>query len=116
MAVPVATNVTFDIFHNGGGPTGTPDVVGAVGYLSPVGNVTTLNSSLYSHILLLDLSVDIRDQFSGVPANSDNVYIPDKNGTKFTVYLVERVNQGTRNDHKRCFLLRKLPTWPTNDL
>jgi|SRR6516165_11565260 hypothetical protein len=116
MALPVATNVTFDIFHNGGGPSGTPDVAGAAGYLTPVANVTTLIDGLYSHILLVDLSVDVRDPFNAGPAVSDNIYIPDKNGTPFSTYLVQRVGQGTRNDHKRCFLLRKQPTWPTNNL
>jgi hypothetical protein len=116
MALPVASNVTLDIFHNGGGPGGTPDVAAAAGCLLPLGNLSTLNNALYSHLLLVDLSVDIRDQFGGVAGSTDNVYIPDKNGTKFTVYLVQRVGQGTRTDHKRCFLLRKLPTWPTNNL
>jgi len=116
MALPMATNVTLDIFHNGGGPTGTPDVSGVAGYLTPVGNITTLNNSLYTNVLLLDTSVDVRDQFGGAVGSTDNVYIPDKNGTKFAVYLVQRVGQGTRTDHKRCFLMRKLPTWPTNNL
>jgi hypothetical protein len=116
MALPLAPNVTFDVFHNAGGPGGVPDVAGAVGYLSPIGNVTTLVNGLYTHILLVDLSVDVRDLFGGSPTNADNVYIPDKTGTQFSIYLVERVNKGTRSDHKRCFLLRKQPTWPTNNL
>lgn len=116
MAVPLPPNITFDLFHNGGGPAGTPDVAGAVGYLFPIGNVTTLLNALYTHMLLVDLSVDVRDLFGGGPASTDNVYIPDKTGTPFSVYLVQRVNKGARNDHKRCFLLRKQPTWPTNNL
>jgi hypothetical protein len=116
MSLPVASNVTFDIFHNGGGPSGSPDVSGAVGYLMPIGNISTLNNQLFTHILLVDLSVDVRDQFGGVSANADSVFIPDKTGTKFTLYLVQRVGQGTRTDHKRCYLFRTQPTWPSNNV
>ncbi len=115
MAVPVASNVTLDIFHNGGGPGGTPDVAGAVGYLTPIANLTTLNSGQYTHVLLVDLSVDIRDQF-GLVGTTDNVYIPDHTGTQFAVYFVQRVNQGTRADHKRAYLKRSNVTWPSNNL
>jgi hypothetical protein len=44
------------------------------------------------------------------------VYLPDKNGTAFRVMFVERVNRGLASDHKRVYLDRLLPTWPTNDL
>jgi hypothetical protein len=42
--------------------------------------------------------------------------VPDSTGTAFLVKFVERVGYGTPNDHKRVYLDRAGPTWPTNNL
>ena len=123
MAVPVAPNTTCDIFRAGVFPPGgSPAVVGVPGFLKgdwragqEAGdrNVTELT---WTHILLIDAGVDIRDGYTGASslAQQDTVYIPDHTGTQFKVIFIERVQQGTPHEHKRVYLDRQTPTWPTN--
>ena len=88
-------------------------------FLMPLGQ-STLTTSSYTHVLYVDATVDVRDNFIAssfsAGANADNVYIPNQNGTKFTVVLVRRYGKGTTSDHKRVLLARQAPTWPTNDV
>jgi hypothetical protein len=62
--------------------------------------------------------VDIRDGYTGFLSQlvQDSVYVPDKNGTHFVVIFVERVDRGTPHEHKRVFLDRQVPAWPTDNL
>jgi hypothetical protein len=72
----------------------------------------------FTHVLLVNVSVDIRDNYNlgGVGFFADSVYVPDQNGTRFTVIFVERKLRGTAADHKKVYLARKVPTYPTTNL
>src|SRR5271154_3064077 len=101
MSIPLP-NTTCDIFHNAGGPSGTPDVSGVPCVLIPDfvgGHTVTANSAgnaalRWTHILLVSSTTDIRDDYTASIANAgkenvgsseDCVYIPNKNGTQFVV-------------------------------
>ena len=68
--------------------------------------------------MLIDVSVDLRDSYTGqsLHMTQDAVYVPDKNGTRFRVIFIERVQRGTPHEHKRVYLDRHAPTWPSNEL
>ena len=77
-------------------------------------------SKAWTHTLLVALATDVRDGWSaGVPLQPgafDRVYVPDQNGTPFSVVFVERVGRGTAQDGKRVYLRREQPTYPTNEV
>ena len=132
MALPFATNTTCDIYRSGNAPPAAPDVAGVACRLLPdfttsheaaTAGSTTLR---WTHVLLVDAGTDLRDGYKGYgvtkvgqeadPASWDTVYVPDRNGTPFAVVFVERVGLGTGADHKRAYLQRQQPTWPTNNV
>ncbi len=132
MAVPVPTNTTGDIYHNGNAPRAAPDVSAVNLYLTAdwVGGMehgenrsVSLN---YTHVALLDYSVDVRDiwQTGGInqAGTGPMIYIPNQNGTGFNILFIERVMRGTAQDHKRVWLQRapgvgtNAVPWPTNNL
>lgn len=121
MALPVAPNTTCDIYHDPAvTPPSAPDVSGArIFLLGDYGRYLVAGESgsswKFTHVALVDLTLDIRDRYSlGTPAftHYDTVWVPDQNGTAYTVVFVERVGRGTSLDHKRVYLLRDLPPWP----
>jgi hypothetical protein len=124
MTVPYA-NTTCDIYRHGNTPPSAPDVPGVVCALEPKGQ-STLTTPDYTHVLLVSPTTDIRDDFSPgtltAGPNADTVWIPNKNGTSFTVILVRRKARGTTMDHKQVLLMREKGSgspsvpWPTNDL
>jgi hypothetical protein len=126
MALPLAANTTCDIYRTGNAPPAAPDVAGVACNLradwrtgQDSGDRAGLPGGLaWTHVMLLAASVDIRDAYAGglTFAEQDSVYIPDQNGTPFKVIFIERVNRGAASDHKRVYLDRQLPTWPTNEL
>jgi hypothetical protein len=64
-------------------------------------------------------NVDIRDRYAGVMTSvaQDFVWIPDLNGTRFTVTFVQVIGLGTPGVHKQVFLDRNpAPPWPTTNL
>jgi hypothetical protein len=123
MALPVTPNTTCDIYHD---PAVTPpaaaDVAGARIYLT--GDYRRYLDAVegdaqwkFTHVALVELTLDIRDRYSlGTPAftHYDTLWVPDGNGTAYTVVFVERVGRGTSLDHKRAYLLRDLPPWPND--
>jgi hypothetical protein len=125
MAIPVAANATFDLFHLGSlPPLGSPAATGVAGFLKSdwrggqeAGDRNN-DALTWTHIMLVDISVDIRDGYVGASVFSpqDAVYIPDQHGTRFNVIFIELVQQGTAQEHKRVYLDRTTPTWPTNDI
>ena len=64
----------------------------------------------WTHILLVNFTTDIRDNYAGssgsesIGGETDMVYIPSKSGSQFVVIFVERVGRGTQADQKRVFL------------
>lgn len=119
------TNTTCDIYRNATAPAAPPDVAGVPCLLQPdyargQDAVVSDPSRAWTHLLLVDLATDVRDGWSaGVPLQPgayDRVYVPDKNGTPFSVVFVERVGRGTAQDCKRVYLRREQPSYPTNEV
>lgn len=121
MALPFAPNATCDIYRAGNAPPSAPDVAGVSCHVRPAYREgrergdSEAAQLRYTHVLSVDLAVDVRDDFSaftGSATNRDVLYIPDQTGVGFQVNFVERVNRGGSGDHKRVYLDRKLPAWP----
>jgi len=124
MAVPFPPNNTCDIYRAGNAPPTAPDLAGVAIVLRPdwlrgqeAGDRGD-NTLCWTHVMLVDVSVDIRDFYGGdaTGAPQDDVYIPDMNGTRFKVSFSERIGVGTSHEHKRIYIDRKTPNWPTNNI
>jgi hypothetical protein len=124
MGLPAPPNTTCDIYRSGNAPPSAPDVAGQQINLAPIylqglergeGDSTFLKAT---HRILCDMAVDIRDGYDlGVIANADTVYVPHQSGTGFSVIFTEIVDLGmAATQHKRVYLARNLPTYPTNNL
>jgi len=119
MSLPVPANTTCDVYHGTNAPPNPPDVAGVSCYLEErFRNIKPTMSPgiVYDHILRVEATVDIRDQYNGAPGGSETVYVPNKNGTGFKVMAVARVGRGTALDHKIVYLQRTGVSWPTNDV
>jgi hypothetical protein len=124
MALPVQPNTTCDIYRSGNAPPASPDVAGVVCLLKADYGLGLERgegdsaSKKYSHKMLVDCATDIRDAYDAgtIGANADTVYIPDKNGVAYKVVYVEIAAAGSAASHKRVFLSRKGPTWPSSNL
>ncbi|MSU76618.1 MAG: hypothetical protein EXS16_00845 [Gemmataceae bacterium] len=124
MALPIPANITFDIYRAGTTPPAAPAVAGVLGHLQcdwrggQEGGDRLTNGLCWTHVVLIDVSIDLRDAYVGQGSyvTQDAVYIPDKNGTPFAVVFIERLQRGAPNEHKRVYLDRMTPVWPTNEL
>ncbi len=122
MALPMTPNTTCDIYRSTHSPPAAPDVAGVKCFLR-ASNRHSINTLYHTHVLYVDVTVDIRDGYAtvvptqNVGTANDTVFIPDKNSaTTFSVAEVRRVGRGTPLDHKRVYLLRQKVTYPSNDL
>jgi hypothetical protein len=115
----------MDIYRAGNAPPAAPDVAAVPIALKPdwegahEAGFYNVNALMWTHKAYLNPAVDIRDKFTGSMTSTaqDTVYIPDQNGTKFTVTYVQRRGKGTAGDHKTAFLDRSgAPAWPTTNL
>lgn len=119
MTLPLA-NTTGDVYRWPNVPPATP-AVAAVPLLLRGDYHRFLEAGEgdsgdhFTHIALADADADIRDDYTGHGRSgaADAVYVPDRNGTRFTVVFVERVGRGTAFDHRRVYLMRESPAWPT---
>lgn len=124
MSLSVTPNITCDIYRSGNAPPSAPDVQAVSGFLAAVlpigqeGAETDGVSWSFTHFLLVNPTTDIRDEYNAgtTNTNKDTIYVPDKNGTPFDVIFVERHGQGTPGDHKKVYLNRGNPMWPTEEL
>ena len=126
MAIPVQPNTTCDIYRFGAMPPAAPSVAGVACYLRPDWRAGQeqgdrgggLAVIVWTHLLLVDAGVDIRDAYTGAMGRieQDTVYIPDQNGTAFKVNFIERVHRKEAEDHKRVYLDRQTPAWPTDEV
>jgi hypothetical protein len=124
MALPVQPNTTCNIYRLGTSPPTDPAVSNVPCYLQPdwrggaAGGMRQVNALTWTHVMLVDATIDIRDAYTGAATVSpqDTVFIPDDGGTQFNVVFVERLERGTPNEHKRVFLDRQTPSWPTNEV
>jgi len=114
-------NTTCDIYRDGNAPPSAPDVAAVPCFLRPAfpqGNEAAANTGLfYSHILEVDVAADVRDGAAEIGGpGADWVYVPDKDGTQFSVIAVVRTGYGTGVDRRRVFLKRMATTYPTTYL
>jgi hypothetical protein len=124
MAIPNTPNTTCDIYRFGSAPPADPDVAGVSCHLKAdfrervEAGESRAPEFCYTHVLLVDATVDVRDDKDLLMADGDpdTVYVPNRNGTPFEVRFVERQQRGTPADHKKVYLDRKQPAWPTNEL
>lgn len=82
------------------------------------GRTAAAGSPIWSHYLILEETIDIRDGCSRTTssnaityADGDEVRIPDAAGTRYVVVWVEWVHRGTPRAFKRAYLLRHNPAW-----
>jgi hypothetical protein len=109
MALPIPTNTTADLYRSPNAPPAAPTIAALPGGLQGRGrNIKT--NIIYTHSFDLALGTDVRFSMT------DTLYIPDKNGTAFTVMFTERIRFGFGNDFIRVYLNRKAAPWPTNNL
>jgi hypothetical protein len=125
MSLPLLSNNTGDIYRNGRSPPAAPDVAGVSLYFKAdyvMGSEHNEGDAAnkWTHIALMDVTVDIRDGYTGNGQFSnaawDFIWIPDKTKTQYRVVFVERVLWGTASDHKRVYLRQANVTWPSNDV
>jgi hypothetical protein len=126
-ALPLNNNTTCDIYRNGNSPPAAPDVAAVKIFLTANfaqdhdKAITGTTYLRWTHTALVPLGTDIRDGYAaGLTSvnavNQDTIYVPDKNGTHFTVIFVERINRNTPQDCFRVYLQRVAPGWPTQQL
>lgn len=111
MPFPLPFNITCDVYRATNAPPAPPDVAGVRGHLQERSQNLKTGAYAYNYMLAVPLGTDIRNQGTG-----DFVYVPDKNGTKFTVIWVERVPAGGGNDYRMCYLLRSTTNFPTDQV
>ncbi len=127
MAIPITPpNTTCDIYRPGTSPPANPAVENVRCHLKAdyflglqIGEEADKAGLKFTHTMLVEPDVDIRDDYEVAnpsTMNSDAVYIPNQTGTEFLVVFVERKSKGTPEDHKKVYLRRLMPTWPTTEL
>jgi hypothetical protein len=124
MSLPTPANTTCDVYRAGNAPPASPNVAAVPCILTGIymiglergeGDSDALK---YTHRLLVDSPVDIRDDYSAgnIGGNQDTIYVPDQSGTAFSVIFTEIVDLGMPWQHKRIYLVRSLPSYPTSNL
>lgn len=124
MPLLTLPNTTCDVYRAGNSPPSSPDIAGVECTLTgsyPIGlerSEGDSDSLKYTHKLLVDAATDIRDGYNAgsIDGQQDTIYVPDSTGTAFTVIFTEVVDLGTSWEHKRVYLVRLAPIYPTNNL
>lgn len=125
MSLPFPANTTCDVYRNGRTPPATPDVEEVPCSLQADyargRQAAAVDATIgWTHVLLVPLATDVRDGWdAGVPLQVgafDSLYVPDQDGTRFSVLFVERIGRGTQADCKRVYLRREQPVYPTNEV
>ena len=97
MALPLPPNTTCAVYRTGTAPPAAPAASGVRCHLRADyqrglehGEGDTAADHAYTHLLLVELGVDVRDGYSnsGSPSAWDDVYVPDQNGTTRTLKSV----------------------------
>src|ERR1700737_675373 len=107
MSTPIVPNTTCDIYRTGNAPPAAPDVAGVAIALKPDWRGANqkgfyqIAALTGTHIAYMGPTVDIRDRYKGLmtSGNQDFIWIPDQNGTRFTVTFVQVIGLGTPGAH-----------------
>ena len=115
MPLPIPPNVMFVVLRTGFAPT--PARPGFLDSAYEAG-ATGVPWMRYTHVLLADPSVDVRDAFNDfdTPGTPDQIATPDASGTTWDVVFVDRPQRGQAAAVVRIFLCRRLPTYPTQEV
>jgi hypothetical protein len=113
--LPHPPNTTCDLYHNGSAPPpANPDVAG-VGCHLATGFRNIKTTSVFTHVALMPIGTDVRDNFGNTATPGDTAYVPNKSGTPYAVTFVERVRTGGPYDFLRVYLNRGIMTSSAND-
>jgi hypothetical protein len=109
------TNTTFDLYLNGRFPPAAPDVAGLTGCLRDrfeLGSEATgfkkigsARQFVWTTILELPLGPNIPDAYPGAPSRT-MIWVPDQNGTPYSVIYVERERAYRGADFLRVYLVK----------
>lgn len=119
MPIPTPPNTTCDIYRASNlFQAAVPIHLKAIypqGLERGEGDSDTLK---FTHCILFDQSIDIRDAYNAgtIGSTYDTLYIPDDTQTAWTVIFVEWVDLGYAWQHKRAYIVRQLPNYPTTAL
>jgi hypothetical protein len=122
MPLPAGLLTTTCSIHRNNPPDVTPASTNVPCQLVPdyAAAARNLHSTAkpWTHYLVLASSVDIRDGYAGSTnlwnyAQADTVYVPSGGTTAYVVVFVEVRGKGTPGEHKRVYLDRQAPSWPT---
>lgn len=120
-STPFPSNNTADIYRAGTAPPSAPAISGVRILIVANKSCPTHDAEDalgYSHFALVAATLDVRDNKSDAftLGSPDILYVPDKNGTPFKVNHVELRSRNTPSEHKKLYLDRGTPPWPTNDV
>lgn len=105
-----APNTSADVYHAGHAPPSAPDLGEVQGHLREswqrgLAVSESHPAALWTATFDVPLDTDLRDGWPGLPAPT--VYIPNRDGQKYTVVFVERRRQRAGGDFKRVYLRRE---------
>jgi hypothetical protein len=107
LPLPLGRVTTCDIYRQGHSPPVAPDVASVAVHIQ--GRYRNIKPSIkYTHKAYFALGVDIRD--------SDTIYVPNQNGTPFTVVKLDRVRSMGGQEVKTVLLIRGNVPWPTQNV
>jgi hypothetical protein len=107
LPLPLGRVTTCDIYRLGRSPPQAPDVAGVAVHIQ--GRYRNIKPSIrYTHKAYFAFGVDIRD--------SDVMYVPNQNGTPFTVVKLARVRSIGGQEVKTVLLIRDTVPWPTQNV
>lgn len=110
-------STTCDIYRPA--TAGSPTTTGVASRHVPSLNRVLQSPLVWTDIIDLDESVDVRDGCTRVAgadaityADGDGIRIPNASGTRYVVVWVETINRGTTRAFKRAYLIRDTAVWP----
>ncbi len=103
-------NTTFDIYLSGSLPPAAPDVTGAQGYFLErfqQGNECNEGDRtfLWSALLEVSVGVNLPDNYPSTVSDT-TIWLPDKNGSPWTVVFTSTVRDYPGHPFKRVYLLK----------
>lgn len=114
---PTLLASTCDIYRPA--TAGSPTTTGVACRLVPSLGRAPLGPLIWTDLLDVDESVDVRDgctRAAGTDAityaDGDGIRIPNASGTRYVVVWVETINRGTTRAFKRAYLIRDTAVWP----
>ena len=120
MVLSISPNVRIAIHRATHPPPAAATATNVSGYLDGayaegLVRAQTRPSLRYTHVLLLDPAVDVRDDFAEFDRTGGRDLVV-LGTTLFEVVFVERPFPGSAGDVKRVYLLRRATAWPNSNI